>query len=536
MGTGNESKVRPGQPLKITAELWNDMIDVVRDWKRSKSVQNPGAFTSAVNQALTCLVSNETGIDFVYPFQVVRLEDMNFQPNARTKYAFGKRSVVDAHIPDGPSNHIAVVQGPLQGGGNTWGSTTSMIGMAVIRGLTLVRLRLVNAGHQFAVPVAGETGFMESAESGVARIIEYMVEPVQSGEEPIGSEGSGDFYLALIDLVNGGAIGEPEQSEPGDVAGTGNCKFAKLRPTDGVIVKDILGNANLAWGSPGAWFGTNARGTWEFDYDGTAGLPYLKLDGKKLIPCGDGCYTGGAFTGHEIGSIGDSGPICEGEAFTVCVECGCAAFAGYDGPGFYCLEVDDVCVPIEIIGDGDECEPWVYCSGPYETEEEARQVCGLATSVSMCGASPPISTLLLATVTAATGAFSAALGRSFYMTYRGLTTPASFPAWWGHTDFGSCCGPVMLMCTGGGWQYRTNVNGGTLAQIKQFQATGSNCVGPLMSNSGATGSGMVFVNSPRKWTITLQYGSGPGTNDANFCTARDDTTKPGSATIEIVEA
>lgn len=366
MSTGKESKVRTGENLAITAELWNDIIDVVRDWKRSKSIQNPGAFTSVVNQALTCLVSNETGIDFVYPFQVVRLEDMNFQPNARTKYAFGKRSVVDAHIPDGPTNHIAVVQGPLQGGGETWGSTTSTIGMAVIRGLTLVRLRLMSAGHQFAVPVAGETGFMESAESGVARIMDYMVEPVQSGEEPIGSEGSGDFYLALIDLANGGS----DISIPGDTAGAGSCQFAKLRPTDSILVTDGLEDANLNWDSTGVWLGTSIRGTWEFGYDPVAGLPYLMLDGKKLIPCDDGCYSGGPFTGHEVGSVGDSGPPCKGESFTACVKC-CTPFVGYEGPGWYCLRADGVCTPVEILGNGDQCNPWVYCSGPYATEGEA---------------------------------------------------------------------------------------------------------------------------------------------------------------------
>src|SRR5262245_30860813 len=147
MGTGNESKVRPGEPLRIDAGTWNDMVDVVRWYKRTYGAgTSPGPWSFSTNPTLTVLVSNDTGTDFRDAYHVVRVEGMQLTPDARTKYMFGKRPVVEGFLPNAVDNMIAIVQQPLSGGMGTWGSTTTKIGLAVFRGITLARLRLTNVG------------------------------------------------------------------------------------------------------------------------------------------------------------------------------------------------------------------------------------------------------------------------------------------------------------------------------------------------------------------------------------------------------
>lgn len=396
MGTGNEAKVRPGEELRIDSATWNDMIDMLRWYKRNLGNLGGKSWSQFTNPVLTCLISNETGLDFEDCYQVVRLQDMTYEPDDRTKFAFGKRPVVNGYIPSSSADHIAIVQQPISGGagafegsGDSGGPVVSKIATAVFRGMSLVRLKVNSPIHLFAVPVAGQTGYMESAGSGVAKIIDFMVEPFGSGEGPdSGDSGSGSgtsepLKLALVDLING-LGGSGGGTGPGTV--TGGCGLAGLKPTDCIKFSNSFDGSTH--------YGTNTgSGVWTSDtalsYPGGSGVAVLTkitggwtltVNGIAMDSCGTGCWMGGPATGHASASGGIG---CDGETFEVCAECACCELEGWDGEGWYCVRAagtDENCEPQPLFeGDQYDCEIEL-CSGPYATEAEANEACGPVTT------------------------------------------------------------------------------------------------------------------------------------------------------------
>lgn len=185
-----------------------------------------------------------------------------------------------------------------------------------------------------------------------------------------------------------GGTAEGEPGEPGEsLTGDGYCDLAALRPGDGVLIRTTdQGAYKLQYNGAGHWVSaeefnyTGGSGTFDFFFD--TGRLRLKLDGLDLLSCGDGCFAGGALTGHtnELGSgtgVGMTGTgtgfaECEGDFFRVCVECTCGQPAGW-----YCANFGAGCVPVYLDED-DVCDPDLHnkiCSGPYASYALASIAC-----------------------------------------------------------------------------------------------------------------------------------------------------------------
>lgn len=119
------------------------------------------------------------------------------------------------------------------------------------------------------------------------------------------------------------------------------CNLATLRDTDCVIASgpgDIQ-RTLLRWSdAQGKWVSTVpvawAYGVGDLAFWFESGSYHMTLDGMELLNCGDGCFSGGAITGHgphdppsSCGGTGTgTGPLdsteCTGDSFAICVACG----------------------------------------------------------------------------------------------------------------------------------------------------------------------------------------------------------------------
>lgn len=117
-----------------------------------------------------------------------------------------------------------------------------------------------------------------------------------------------------------------------DVAGGGACALARLIPSDCMLATFSydeepvrLQGDGQTWtavspvGYPSGG-GLIATGALVFGWDVGQGQIYSSLAGKRLMNCGNGCFTGGPLTGHVTYPSGAS-LSCAGEVFTICFEC-----------------------------------------------------------------------------------------------------------------------------------------------------------------------------------------------------------------------
>lgn len=198
----NEHKVRPGEELAISAETWNSIIDMLRDWKRNRSEVGAVRFSSSCSPALTALVKNATGDPIYESYAVVRIDDFGLEPTAETKFGYGRRPILNGNVPDNADDPIAILQGPVGEGAGSLGSgvTPAAMVVGVVQGLSLVRVLLNDPADLWANPVPGVTDYMESSSTcGAAEILDWIEEPYGSGGSV--SAGSGpDLVLALVRL------------------------------------------------------------------------------------------------------------------------------------------------------------------------------------------------------------------------------------------------------------------------------------------------------------------------------------------------
>lgn len=285
----------------------------------------------------------------------------------------------------------------------------------------------------------------------------------------VGDDYGSWFAIGLVGDEIGTGTGSGTEDDGGG-SGETPCDLLKLNLDDCVVVHTPYGDFYLRYMGDRYWssldifeYGDGYSGTFEFFF--FEGRFHLRLGGKDLLECGNGCYSGSWITGH-FGPQTGTGPdndSCDGEVITVCVECDCCPIEGWQGPGYYCIRdtyptgtgfsgtgtgtgAAD-CVAVELY-EIDKCDESItICSGRYETEQAAIDACDPVSILVPC-CNNEVPAILNVTVTGKTGTCTC-LPNSFTLVYS-ASMSTGFPGW----ESPTYCGTVSfrLRCTGGIWE------------------------------------------------------------------------------------
>lgn len=428
----NEDKKQPGDK-RIDADTWNTIIDMLKDWKRNKFEQKKGDFFAKVTPRLTILVGNVTATTYSTAFKVLRLINTPLVVTTENKLQLNMRPIMQVGIPESSTDAICITQSPAPSEDEDPDQFAYVL--AAVLGITLAYVRINDESDLFAVPIAGNVDFLNSASAGQVRIIEVLDEMQEesgvSGFMPVSGldeSGSGVFdsvKLCIVNIIGGGAGGGGgESGGSGQGTITGGCELSALKPTDCVKFNNSYDGSIHNGINTGAGVWTSET---SLAYPGGSGVAVLtKVTGGWTLTvnaiamdtCGTGCWMGGPATGHASSSGGGK---CNGETFTVCVECRCCEVEGWDGEGWYCIEnVDEECIVAELLEEDRYDCSLVICSGPYETEEEAQEACG-PVSTSCCPDDTWARNLQLTFASDGTGHLASFNGLSYAIGWTGIT-------------------------------------------------------------------------------------------------------------------
>lgn len=186
MKDNNEKKVRRGEPLKIPAATWNNIIDSAKHHKRNRynpvNAANGGTLTSLIKSNIEILVKNASGSDISESFHIMRLS-LPVLDITEDRHAANRRIGFNGMIPTDIDNAIVILQTPLE---------VTDISNGVISGLSIVTVMVLDPSHEWANPTPGETKYLTSSECGQARILAYT-ESIEPGEEGLST--------ALVNLI-----------------------------------------------------------------------------------------------------------------------------------------------------------------------------------------------------------------------------------------------------------------------------------------------------------------------------------------------
>ena len=165
-------KVRRGEPLRIPAATFNCMIDAAGDFADRMHRMGAGAAIRACGvDTGEILVRNDSGAD-VEGFAILGVDSIVISPTDSLD-EFKNRpilSVITPAVPDHaePFGKFVILAEPLA---HVATEADRPIGRAVIDGLSVVKIDVQHADHEFAVIVDGQSTKLESAVSGAVQII-----------------------------------------------------------------------------------------------------------------------------------------------------------------------------------------------------------------------------------------------------------------------------------------------------------------------------------------------------------------------------
>jgi hypothetical protein len=154
----------PGQGLgTLRADTMNALVDAAKIVRAKMSKGQTGGRFQPLRQgpgSLEVLIRNDTGAT-LSERSVVELTTPLADP---TVYGLDnqERPAFAADAPTGATSSIAVTVDPLGDGD---------FGRAVVMGVAVADLSVVDAGHEFCGPTATETGFLTTASTGPIRIL-----------------------------------------------------------------------------------------------------------------------------------------------------------------------------------------------------------------------------------------------------------------------------------------------------------------------------------------------------------------------------
>lgn len=155
-----DEHVSAGQPLKISARTWNNVVDA------AKAVRNglfgpvgPGQRFTPQNTLIH--VRNDTGGD-LDRFAVVQVQEPLVDPTDNM-IAFKDSTAMIGITPDTDrSGRFAILQEPIKAG---------MIGVACIAGISVAYVEIVDEEHAYADVASGVTANLASGSNGAAQLL-----------------------------------------------------------------------------------------------------------------------------------------------------------------------------------------------------------------------------------------------------------------------------------------------------------------------------------------------------------------------------
>jgi hypothetical protein len=179
-------KVRSGEELKIAAEAWNAAMAAAQANQRRGPHGGGGPVQLPVDPAVA-LVVNSTGVNLI-EWAVVALADAAIDA-VDSPDAFAGKVAFNGSIPTLPENRdrFGIMVDPVADG---------EAGRAVVAGVTVCRVDVVDDAHTFARVVEGETGHLETCEDLTGCAILYLAPDV------IDEDAAGDVRYALVRIGN----------------------------------------------------------------------------------------------------------------------------------------------------------------------------------------------------------------------------------------------------------------------------------------------------------------------------------------------
>ena len=154
-------KVQAGQPLKISAEVWNALLDLVRDAKNHKHDQRVESF-DPMRQADLIAIRNSSGVS-QSEFHVLGLDWPLISPTANLR-EFKNSVAMLGVVPQYPRHfgRFVILAEPLG---------YDKIGRAWISGVCPARVDVVDECHEWADIKSGDATTLISRPAGSARIL-----------------------------------------------------------------------------------------------------------------------------------------------------------------------------------------------------------------------------------------------------------------------------------------------------------------------------------------------------------------------------
>lgn len=149
------SHVQPGDPLTIPASAWNDVLDLVR---QKNGAGGPGAPRG--NLERPALVVRVKAGATLPTLAIITLGAALIDPDTDPTDA-ARTPLFDAEAPVAGEVPAVLLSGLSSG----------EIGRAVVQGVCVAPVEVVDAGHRFAVPVVGDVFALLSADSGPIRLL-----------------------------------------------------------------------------------------------------------------------------------------------------------------------------------------------------------------------------------------------------------------------------------------------------------------------------------------------------------------------------
>jgi hypothetical protein len=155
----NSRKTKTGLPMSFPASVYNDILDVTREFKRSRSLGG-AAQRGAPATETRVLLKNGSGSAITNPFSVLEI-------SARLGAAedYRNKKTLQGVTPTSAARPVAILQA---------GAASGELVEAVVAGTTLARVNVVSTSDRYADAVSGDRDKLKSGAAGRFEIVEPL--------------------------------------------------------------------------------------------------------------------------------------------------------------------------------------------------------------------------------------------------------------------------------------------------------------------------------------------------------------------------